>query len=91
MANRVRLHKYPNDKYALEINSLIAKDDFTNTEFSGVMTEVNTYLTSSDGINRLSGTFNDLGISNIQYINTADSTSFDGSSAYKIVFINHTA
>jgi len=90
MANKVSLFQRPNKKFELEINSLVCKSDYTSTTIKGVVAETNTFLATAEGIERLSGVFNSLD-PNIQYLNSVDSTSFDGTNYYKIAYINQSA
>lgn len=87
MPNYVTIYKTPNG-CDLVINGLIAKSDFTDTSFPAIMTEVDAYLTSSDGIARLVGSFDDLGDITITYTNTSDGTDYDGTLNYKIRVID---
>lgn len=89
MANHVELIKRPNNHYELVIDSLVAKTDFTSATYTGITGEVNTYLNTTEGKLRLSGTFPDLANTDITWI-TPDHTpsAFDGSVAYKISFID---
>jgi len=91
MANNVILYQRPNRAFELEINSLIAKSDFTSAGFPAVIGEASTYLLSTEGQARLSGNFSDLGDANITWItSTPTPTSFDGSNGYRIAFIKQT-
>lgn len=98
MANRVKLIKY-HDGFQLHINGLVAVPNpassssvkaFTETTYPAVLTEVETYLASTEGLERLGGSFADLTATEIKYITevTSDSTSFDGTNNYKIEFIS---
>jgi len=100
MANRVKLVKY-HDGFQLHINGLVAVPNpassssvkaFTETTYPAVLTEVETYLASTEGLERLGGSFNDLTATEIEYIVpvTSDTTSFDGTGVYKIEFVNLT-
>lgn len=89
--NTVILYQRPNNTFELEINSLTAKTDFTSAGFPAIVGEVSTYLLSTEGQERLSGVFNDVGDPDIVWNTLSpDPTAFDGSNAYRIKFIKQT-
>jgi hypothetical protein len=89
MSNRVELYKFATN-YELRINGLPCKEDFTGDNLTEIKEEVNTFLTSEEGISRLSGTFPDPTDQFIEYINEADDINFDGTNNSKIFFIDKT-
>lgn len=90
--NRIKLIQFPNNKFELYINGLVAipspieSVEFSSTSLQGILTEIDTYLRSSTGQARLDGDFSDLFSTEISYINSVDSTAFDGTNKYKIEF-----
>lgn len=87
--NTVKLYWRPNQKFELEINSQVCKDDFTSAGFTDVIGEVNDFLTGSNGVARLSGSYDSTSETVITYI-TADPTpaSFDGSVGWRVEFVD---
>lgn len=86
MANIIHLYRRFNGTFELEINSLMAKTDFTNKEYPAVLTEIHTYLATDEGKARLSGIFVDPGISTIFYSHSSEDSS--AIKDYNIQFID---
>ncbi len=89
MANYVTIYKTVNGCDLL-INGLVAKSTFTDTSFPAIMTEVDAYLNSTEGQERLSGNFTNLFVSDITYVCDGDRTSFDGTNNVYIKYIDKT-
>lgn len=94
--NYIDLHKFPNNKYTLVINSMAVKSDFTGATYEAVISEVNDYLVASldaynypAGVPRLSGSWADNFDTTISYTTTPVPASFDGTNNYRINLISH--
>jgi len=86
--NKVTLYKRPNSQLELTVNGLVVKNNFA-TEFydSTTKSQINDVLRTTDGTNRLSGTYSDSTTGTIFY--TYDSNSaFDGTRQINITFID---
>lgn len=89
--NRVTLYKRPNNKLELAINGFIVKSNFTSAYYdSTTKSEINTYLATADGINRLDGDYTDVSDSNLRIITDSTNNSFSGANQVNINFIDLT-
>lgn len=85
--NNVILFKRPNAELELVINGISVKANFTTNIYdSTTRSELNGFILSSEGQNRLSGTFAVDGTTNILTYDNNDA--FDGTSQFNIKFID---
>lgn len=84
--NNVVLFKRPNSKLELVVNGISVKSNFTTELYdSTTRSEISNYILSSEGQNRLDGTYSFDG--DISII-TDGTTAFSGTSQFNIPFID---
>jgi hypothetical protein len=91
MINRVEIFKRANKKLELLINGLPCKDDFTSENWDATTeSELNIFLASTEGQERLTGYFQDKLDQEIYYDSTdADTTgNFDGTNFIGVRFVD---